>query len=183
MPLVVLALAIWGWNRIVVWATIPHCILPSDGRVLATPIKDWPILFDALLATLQIPCMALAVAVIGGVVLAVLFTQSRWAEMSFYPFAVIVQVTLMVSVAPLIFIYIENRTMGFLLCALTVAFFSIFANTTHGLNSARTADCGRVERDRGDRGGTWGRAGHGDLSELVVRVRSMSLDGVRPLGR
>lgn len=136
MPVAVLALSIWGWDRLVVWNEIPHYILPGPSRVLETLIKDWPILFDALLVTLQITFMALAVAVIGGVGLAVLFTQSRWAEMSFYPFAVILQVTPVVSVAPLIFIYVENRTIGLLLCAWIVAFFPILANTTLGLNSA-----------------------------------------------
>lgn len=136
MPVAVLGLAIWGWDRVVVWNAIPHYILPSPGRVTATLIKDWPILFDALLVTLQITFMALAVAVVGGVGLAVLFTQSRWVEMSFYPFAVILQVTPVVSVAPLIFIYVENRTVGLLLCAWIVAFFPILANTTLGLNSA-----------------------------------------------
>ena len=136
MPVAVLALAIWGWDRVVVWNEIPHYILPSPGRVLATLVKDWVLLFSALLVTLQITFMALAVAVIGGVGLAVLFTQSRWAEMSFYPFAVILQVTPVVSVAPLIFIYVENRTVGLLLCAWIVAFFPILANTTLGLNSA-----------------------------------------------
>jgi len=136
MPIVVLVLAVVAWDRVVVWNAIPHYILPGPGRVLSTLIKDWPILFDALLVTLQITFMALAVAVIGGVGLAVLFTQSRWAEMSFYPFAVILQVTPVVSVAPLIFIYVENRTVGLLLCAWIVAFFPILANTTLGLNSA-----------------------------------------------
>lgn len=136
MPVIVLGLSIWGWDRLVVWNEIPHYILPSPGRVLETLIKDWPILFDALLVTLQITFMALAVAVVGGVGLAILFTQSRWAEMSFYPFAVILQVTPVVSVAPLIFIYVENRTIGLLLCAWIVAFFPILANTTLGLNSA-----------------------------------------------
>lgn len=136
MPVAVLALSIWGWDRLVVWNEIPHYILPGPGRVLETLIKDWALLFDALLVTLQITFMALAVAVAGGVGLAVLFTQSRWAEMSFYPFAVILQVTPVVSVAPLIFIYVENRTVGLLLCAWIVAFFPILANTTLGLNSA-----------------------------------------------
>lgn len=136
MPVIVLGLSIWGWDRLVVWNEIPHYILPSPARVLETLIKDWPILFDALLVTLQITFMALAVAVVGGVGLAILFTQSRWAEMSFYPFAVILQVTPVVSVAPLIFIYVENRTIGLLLCAWIVAFFPILANTTLGLNSA-----------------------------------------------
>jgi len=136
MPALVLVLAVVAWDRVVVWNNIPHYILPGPGRVMQTLIKDWALLFDALLVTLQITFMALAVAVIGGVGLAVLFTQSRWAEMSFYPFAVILQVTPVVSVAPLIFIYVENRTVGLLLCAWIVAFFPILANTTLGLNSA-----------------------------------------------
>lgn len=136
LPLVVLALAILGWDRVVVWNNIPHYILPRPGLVASTLIEDWPILFSALLVTLQITLMALAVAVVGGVGLAILFTQSRWAEMSFYPYAVVLQVTPIVAVAPLIFIYVDSRMAGLLLCAWLVAFFPVLANTTLGLNSA-----------------------------------------------
>lgn len=136
LPVLVLAMGIWLWDRVVVWNAIPHYILPGPGVVVQTLIKDWAILFDALLVTLQITLMALAVAVIGGVGLAILFTQSRWAEMSFYPYAVILQVTPVVAVAPLIFIYVDSRTVGLLLCAWIVAFFPILANTTLGLKSA-----------------------------------------------
>jgi NitT/TauT family transport system permease protein len=136
LPALVLMLGILLWDRVVVWNEIPHYILPGPGLVLQTLVKDWAILFDALLVTLQITLMALAVAVIGGVGLAVLFTQSKWAEMSFYPYAVILQVTPVVAIAPLIFIYVDNRTVGLLLCAWIVAFFPILANTTLGLKSA-----------------------------------------------
>lgn len=136
LPVAVMIAVIWFWDRLVVWNEIPHFILPRPGLVLETLIKDWPMLFDALLVTLQITMMALAVAVIGGVGLAVLFTQSRLVEMSFYPYAVILQVTPVVSIAPLIFIYVDSRTAGLLLCAWLVAFFPVLANTTLGLNSA-----------------------------------------------
>ncbi len=136
LPVAVLALGVWFWDRIVVWNAIPHYILPGPGLVIETLVKDWALLFSALLVTVQITLMALAVAVIGGVGLAVLFNQSRWAEMSFYPYAVILQVTPVVSVAPLIFIYVDNRLVGLLLCAWIVAFFPILANTTLGLKSA-----------------------------------------------
>ncbi len=136
LPVAVMIAMIWFWDRLVVWNEIPHFILPRPGLVLETLIKDWPMLFDALLVTLQITMMALAVAVIGGVGLAVLFTQSRLVEMSFYPYAVILQVTPVVSIAPLIFIYVDSRTAGLLICAWLVAFFPILANTTLGLNSA-----------------------------------------------
>ncbi len=135
LPTLVFVLMIVGWDRLVVWNEIPHYILPSPGKVIETLVKDWAMLFEALLVTLQITMMALAVAVIGGVGLAVLFNQSRFAEMSFYPYAVILQVTPVVSIAPLIFIYVDSRTAGLLLCAWIVAFFPILANTTLGLNS------------------------------------------------
>ncbi len=135
LPALFFVMMIVAWDRLVVWNEIPHYILPGPGLVVETLVKDWPILFEALLVTLQITLMALAVAVIGGVGLAILFNQSRFAEMSFYPYAVILQVTPVVSIAPLIFIYVDNRTVGLLLCAWIVAFFPILANTTLGLNS------------------------------------------------
>ena len=136
LPIVVVTLTIWGWDRLVVLNNIPKYILPGPGLVLQTLIDDRAILLPALLVTLKITLMALAVAVIGGVGLAILFNQSRFAEMCFYPFAVILQVTPIVSVAPLLFIYINSKIVALLLCAWIVAFFPILANTTLGLRSA-----------------------------------------------
>lgn len=135
MPTLALVIAIILWDRVVVWNQIPHYILPGPGLVAQTLVKDWAILGPAAWVTLKITLMALSVAVIGGVGLAVLFSLSRWAEMSFYPFAVILQVTPVVAIAPLIFIYVENRMAGLLLCAWIVAFFPILSNTTLGLRS------------------------------------------------
>lgn len=136
LPVAVMAAAIWGWHRVVVANEIPHYVLPGPGLVAETLWEDRGMLFASLLITLQVTFAALAVAVIGGVGLAVLFAQSRWAEMSFSPFAVILQVTPIVAIAPLIFIYIESRLVGLLLCAWIVAFFPVLANTTLGLKSA-----------------------------------------------
>ncbi|WP_372893690.1 ABC transporter permease [Rhodosalinus sp.] len=136
LPVLVMALGLLLWDRVVVWNDIPHYTLPGPWLVFRTLIEDWAILFDALLVTLQITLLALLVAVLGGVGLAVLFTQSRWMEMSFYPYAVILQVTPVVAIAPLIFIYVDNRLAGLLICAWLVAFFPVLSNTTLGLNSA-----------------------------------------------
>lgn len=136
LPVLVVVLSIFAWDRVVVINELPHYILPGPGRVLQALIEDWPILFDSLLVTLQITLGALAIAVLGGVGLAVLFTQSRWIEMSFFPYAVILQVTPVVAIAPLIFIYVDSKIAGLLICAWIVAFFPILSNTTLGLNSA-----------------------------------------------
>jgi NitT/TauT family transport system permease protein len=136
LPALVVVLSILGWDYVVRINDIPHYILPGPGEVVSQLIEDWGILSAALLVTLQITLMALATAVIVGVGLAVLFSLSRWVEMSFFPYAVILQVTPVVSIAPLIFIYVENRIVGLLICAWIVAFFPILSNTTLGLNSA-----------------------------------------------
>ena len=135
LPLIVMVAAIWYWDRLVVWNEIPHYVLPGPGLVMETLWEDREILLSALGVTLKITALALIVAVVGGVGLAILFSRSRFAEMSFSPFAVILQVTPIVSIAPLIFIYIENRLIGLLLCAWIVAFFPVLANTTLGLKS------------------------------------------------
>ena len=134
VPLVVGALAIWGWDRIVVINEIPHYILPRPGLVAQTLWVDWDTLSGSLLITLKVAFAALMAAVIGGVGIAVLFTQSRWLEMALYPYAVILQVTPVISIAPLILIYMDTVP-AIILCAWIVAFFPILSNTTLGLNS------------------------------------------------
>src|SRR5207253_2549943 len=97
---------------------------------------DWHTLSGSLWVTLQITFMALAVAVGLGVFLSILFSQSKWIELSFFPYAVILQVTPIVAIAPLIIIYVDNIQLAALICAWIVAFFPILSNTTLGLHSA-----------------------------------------------
>jgi len=136
LPAIVFVLTIWLWDRIVHWNEIQHYILPSPGLVLSTLIEDWGLLLDALVVTLRITILALTVAVIGGAGLAILFTQSRFIQMSLFPYAVILQVTPIIAIAPLIFIYVDSKLVGLLICAWIVAFFPILSNTALGLNSA-----------------------------------------------
>ena len=135
LPVVMLLATLWLWDRIVVWNAIPHYILPGPGRVWASLTGDWAMLWEAALLTGKITLMALALAVAGGAGLAILFNQSKLLELSLYPYAVILQVTPVVSIAPLIFIYVESKTAGMLLCAWIVAFFPVLSSTTLGLNS------------------------------------------------
>jgi NitT/TauT family transport system permease protein len=135
LPIAIMLLAIWFWDRICVWNEIPKYILPRPFEVLQALHDDAALLFGSLLVTLKITFLSLALAVVGGVGLAVLFAQSKWVEMSFFPFAVILQVTPIVAVFPLINIYVGNQTAKLLLCAWIVAFFPILSNTTLGLNS------------------------------------------------
>jgi NitT/TauT family transport system permease protein len=136
LPLLTVCATVYAWHWVVVANQIPHYILPGPERVIAQLIEDWPLLSGALLVTLKITLLALLTAVVVGVGLAILFSLSRFIEMSFFPYAVILQVTPVVSIAPLIFIYVESPLAGLLICAWIVAFFPILSNTTLGLNSA-----------------------------------------------
>ncbi|RUM98739.1 ABC transporter permease [Pseudaminobacter arsenicus] len=135
LPVAIMVLAIWLWDRICVWNEIPQYILPRPGVVLQTIHSDAALLFSSLLVTLKITFLSLLLAVIGGVGLAVLFAQSKWVEMSFFPFAIVLQVTPIVAIFPLINIYVDNQTAKLLLCSWIVAFFPVLSNTTLGLNS------------------------------------------------
>lgn len=135
LPATMMALALLLWDRVVVWNEIPHYILPSPARVWASLTGDWAMLWDAALLTGRITILALGLAVLGGAGLAILFNQSKMLELSFYPYAVILQVTPVVSIAPLIFIYVDSKVAGMLLCAWIVAFFPVLSSTTLGLNS------------------------------------------------
>jgi NitT/TauT family transport system permease protein len=133
-PAATLAVGIAAWDQVVRVNGIPPYILPSPGLVASTIISDWPLLWDSLLATLATTIYGLALAFAGGVGLAILFNQSRLIENSLYPYAVILQVTPVVAVAPLLLIYLPQQV-PVLACAWIVAFFPILANTTLGLNS------------------------------------------------
>jgi len=124
-----------AWEAYVRLRNVPAYILPSPSVVLDTLFTDRATLVPALLVTLKTTFGALLAAVIGGVLLAILFTQWKWVERSFLPFAIVLQVTPLVAIAPLLLIYLEAPA-AVLVCAFLVAFFPILSNTALGLASA-----------------------------------------------
>jgi NitT/TauT family transport system permease protein len=134
LPLATLALGLLVWELVVRINAIPPYVLPAPTIVLQALIADWTVLSDSLLVTLATTFEGLVLALIGGVALAILFNQSRILEYSIYPYAVILQVTPIVAIAPLLLIYLPQQA-AVLACAWIVAFFPVLANTTLGLNS------------------------------------------------
>lgn len=134
LPILVLALLLLAWDLIVRGFAIPPYVLPGPGLVLSTLIADAGLLFQSLLVTLTLTIEGFVLAAVGGVMWAVVFNQWRAVEYSFYPYAVILQVTPIVAIAPLLLIYLPQH-LAVLACAWIVAFFPVLANTTLGLNS------------------------------------------------
>jgi NitT/TauT family transport system permease protein len=134
LPVLVLALGLLAWDLVVRGFAIPSFVLPGPGLVLNTLIADGGLLGQSLLVTLTTTFEGFLLAAIGGIGLAVLFSQSRLIEYSLYPYAVILQVTPIVAIAPLLLIYLP-QPLAVLACAWIVAFFPVLANTTLGLSS------------------------------------------------
>jgi len=134
LPLAVFAAVIGAWEAAVRLQGIPPYILPAPSLIGATMIADWPLLRASLLTTLGTTLLGLALAVVGGVVLALLLSLSRIVEYSIYPFAIVLQVTPVIAIAPLLLIYMPQDA-AVLTCAWLVAFFPVLSNTMLGLQS------------------------------------------------
>jgi NitT/TauT family transport system permease protein len=134
-PTLILLVGLAAWEIFVRVKRLPVYILPGPVAIFEALIADWGTLYPSLLVTLAITAAALAAATILGVTIAVLFAQSKWVELSFFPYAVILQVTPVVAIAPLIIIWVKDTATALLICAWIVAFFPIVSNTTLGLNS------------------------------------------------
>jgi NitT/TauT family transport system permease protein len=135
VPAGILVVLLVIWQVYVTVNKVPHYILPSPIRIAQAMATDWPILVAALFVTLKITFSALAIALVGGVALALIMAQSRWIELALYPYAVILQVTPIIAIAPLILIYAPSTQSAILICAWIVAFFPVLSNTMQGLRS------------------------------------------------
>jgi len=124
------------WEAAVRIEGVPPYILPGPLLIAATLWTDGPSLLGSLLVTLRITLAALAAAALLGGGIALLFSLSRILALSLFPYAVILQVTPIVAIAPLIIIWVREPFLALLVCAWIVAFFPIVSNTTVGLNSA-----------------------------------------------
>jgi NitT/TauT family transport system permease protein len=134
-PVMVGVALLVAWQALVTFTETPSYIVPSPMLVLRTLAGDWGMLSGSLLATLQVTLWALSVAVVLGVALSVLFVQSRLVEAGLLPYAVILQVTPLVAIAPLIIIWVDDTRTALVICATVACIFPVITNTTIGLRS------------------------------------------------
>ncbi|MBI1397863.1 MAG: ABC transporter permease subunit [Betaproteobacteria bacterium] len=158
-PALVGVLFLMVWEIWVREAGIPPYIVPAPSRIATTLARDWPLLSASLLVTVRITLVALAAAVVIGVSTAFLFVQSRAIEVSLLPYAILLQVTPIVAIAPLIIIWVDDPGTALVICATIVALFPMISNTTLGL---RSVDPGLLDLFRLYGAGRW---------QMLVRLR------------
>lgn len=138
VPLALGACVLALWEFLVRHYAVPVYVLPAPSAIWPGFTENVSELLAALWTTLQVTWLAFALAFMGAMALAILFNLSRTLEMALYPYAVVLQVTPVVSIAPLILIWVgfERVEVAAVLIATIVAFFPILSNATVGLRSA-----------------------------------------------
>ncbi len=134
-PLLVGAVLLGIWQMLCVALDVPVYLVPSPADIGRTLVADGPLLLGSLWVTLKITLLSFLLAVVLGVLAAFVFVQSRVIEASLFPYAILLQVTPVVAIAPLIIIWVSNTTLALVVCATLVAIFPVISNTVLGLRS------------------------------------------------
>lgn len=137
LPVIAFVLVLVFWHYYVLINEVPKFVLPSPLLIWDALLENIPQWIDASAATLWVTLKALVAAIISGILLALAFSLSRTFEATVYPFAVVLQVTPVVAIAPLVLIWvgIDNVDRAQVIIAWLVAFFPILANMSAGLKS------------------------------------------------
>lgn len=134
-PLLIGVVLLLAWQWICMAFEVPSYLVPTPVLIAKTLVADWDLLALSLLVTLKITFFAFVLSVLLGVAIAFVFVQSRFIEVSLFPYAIILQVTPIVAIAPLIIIWVKEPTFALVICATIMALFPIISNTTLGLRS------------------------------------------------
>ena len=121
------------WQGLVWLLAVPDYILPGPVAILAAYAEDAGTLNAALTSTLTVTAAALAVSAALGLVLALAMAASPLLRAAIQPWAVILQVTPVVAIAPLIIIWVNQPFLALVVCATVIAFFPVLSNTAAGL--------------------------------------------------
>jgi NitT/TauT family transport system permease protein len=151
-PILVGLVMLGVWQALVTAYEVPAYLVPSPVVVGHTLVQDFGLLTASLLVTLKITLLALVTALLLGVSVAFVFVQSRVLEASLLPYAILLQVTPIVAIAPLIIIWVKDPTLALVVCATIVAIFPIVSNTSQGL---RSVDPGLLDLFRLNRATRW----------------------------
>ena len=135
LPLLVTTVLLGLWQAWTVIQQVPTYLVPSPWAIAQTLVEDWALLIGSLWVTVKITVLSFLAATVIGALIAFAFVQSRWIEAAFFPYAVLLQVTPIVAIAPLIIIWVKDPTLSLVVCATLVALFPIISNTTLGLRS------------------------------------------------
>jgi NitT/TauT family transport system permease protein len=124
------------WEAAVRASGVAAYLVPGPVAVVGAFMAAPGLLLGSLAATLAVTFTALAASAVLGVALATAMVASPWVRAAIQPWAVVLQVTPVVAIAPLIIVWVGDPFASLVVCATIVAFFPVFSNTAAGLAAA-----------------------------------------------
>jgi NitT/TauT family transport system permease protein len=123
------------WQALVLFLHIPVYMLPTPVAVGKAVVARFPSLMASLAITSEEAAGGLAASIIVGMLIALLFAQSRWIRRMLYPYTILLQTVPIVAIAPLILMWVGPGILSVTLVAFIICLAPIIANTTQGLIS------------------------------------------------
>jgi NitT/TauT family transport system permease protein len=133
--LIVLGSLLLLW-RLLIWAlAIPKFMLPTPWAVAKAAMSRSDSLLTSVWITFEAAACGLAASVIAGILIALVFAQSRWVRRMFYPYTILLQTVPIIAIAPLILMWVGPGILSVMVIAFIICLPAIIANTTQGLVS------------------------------------------------
>lgn len=123
------------WQLILWIFHVPRYMLPAPWAVALAVGHRFPSLLTSLAITAEESAGGLIASVLVGVLIALLFAQSRWVRQMLYPYTLLLQTVPIIAIAPLILMWVGAGTAAVTLIAFIISLAPIIANTTQGLIS------------------------------------------------
>ena len=133
--LAVFAVLVGLWQALVSIFHLPPYLLPSPWLVAQTIAARFAPLLNSLLITAEAAGGGLAMSIVLGVAIALIFAQWNWLRRMLYPYTILLQTVPVIAIAPLILMWIGSGTGAVTVVAFIICLAPIIANTTQGLVS------------------------------------------------
>lgn len=134
-PTLFLVLIVLLWQLVVRLFSVPEYVLPAPTDVVSSFEEVQGTVWKNAGVTLLETVSGFAAAVVAGLVLGSLISQSRTAFLTIYPYLVALSTVPIIAVAPLLIVWLGYGLTPKIVVSALIAFLPIVINTVRGLNS------------------------------------------------
>lgn len=123
------------WQLSIIAFKVHPIVLPSPARVAMAAWQERTALAMGFGVTGAAAALGLALSILVGTAVAIIFSQSKWIRSAFYPYVVFLQTVPIVAIAPLLITWFGYGFRTVVLIATIISVFPIISNVTAGLLS------------------------------------------------
>jgi NitT/TauT family transport system permease protein len=136
-PLLAGLIMLAAWEGLTRFYDVPRVVLPPPSAILEALFSRGNILIPAAAVTMGLALIALLISIMLGTGVALLFARVPILERALAPYALVLQATPIIAIAPLVIIWsgIEHPRRAILILAVIVAVFPVLTSALAGLKA------------------------------------------------